>query len=343
MKRIALFTALALALVAAPAQARLEGEHFSQRGPGVVVQRPSASGGEQLNFNQNGVASTSFRGSADRLVARVRTGSCSGHMVIAIDAKTVLDRVVTQRTWYPYSFAATVGSGQHTVSVAQDDKSASCDNRLRLDYVEATTALGWRSVGQPPLQDHDAAAAVVHRAEVRPNNAGANSYVPTDAQLAAFYSAPASADNPWSRYVTGRPGLQNPSTDDLIQWVANKWGITADWVRAEAVDESYWHQSAVGNNGTVMGILQIQAGANTGTEPLRWQSTAWNLDYYGATMRFYFDGACYWCGPNYGAGQEWNSIGAWYDLSPWGNQGAQDYVSRVKAELANRTWEKQGF
>jgi hypothetical protein len=343
MMRITLLTALALVLLAAPAQARLEGEQFSQKGPGLVVQGSSASGGEALLFGQNGAASTSFRGPAARFVLRARAGRCGGHMVFAIDGRTALDRVITQSTWQPYGVTVSVGTGQHTLSVAQDDQPASCDNRLRLDYVEAITSLGWRSAGQPPLQDRDAAAAVVHRAEVRPDNAGPNSYVPTDAQLAAFYSTSGSAENPWYRYVTGRPGLQSPSTDDLIQWAAIKWGITTDWVRAEAVDESYWHQSAIGNNGASKGIMQMKATASNGAEPLRWQSTAWNLDYYGATIRFYFDGYCSWCTPNYTSGHEWASIGAWFAPSPWGNQGAQDYVSRVQAELANRAWEQPGF
>jgi hypothetical protein len=98
----------------------------------------------------------------------------------------------------------------------------------------------------------------------------------------------------------------------------------------------------VGSNGT-KGLMQIGAGANTGTDPLRWKSTAWNLDYYGAVMRFYFDGKCYWCSPNYGAGQEWGSIGAWYEPTPWGNQGAKDYIGRVQAELSNRMWAQPGF
>ncbi len=207
---------------------------------------------------------------------------------------------------------------------------------------EKLTALGWRAVGEPPLSDAAAAAAVVHRAEVRPDNAGPNSYRPTDAELAAFHSAPDSADNRSLRYVTGRPGLQSPSTDDLIQWAAYKWGIATDWVRADAVDESYWRQSAVNSSG-MRGLMQIQATAKNGTEPLRWESTAFNLDFYGATIRFYFDGYCSWCGPNYSAGHEWDSIGAWYEPSPWRNQGAQDYVSRVQAELVNRRWEQPGF
>jgi hypothetical protein len=342
MKRITLLATLAFALVAAPAQARLEGEQFPQAGPGVVIQSSSASGGKVLRYDRNGTASTTFSGPAARFVLRARAGRCGGHAVVAIDGKSAFDRVITEPTFRGYGFAASVGAGQHTLSVSQDNQPGSCDNRLRLDFVEAFTALGWRSVGQPPLSDHDAAAVVMHQPEVRPDNAGANSYVPTDSELAAFHSAGASADNPWLQYVTGRPGLSSPSTDDLIQWAANKWGITADWMRAEAVDESYWHQSAVGSNGT-KGLMQIGAGANTGTDPLRWKSTAWNLDYYGAVMRFYFDGKCYWCSPNYGAGQEWGSIGAWYEPTPWGNQGAKDYIGRVQAELSNRMWAQPGF
>jgi hypothetical protein len=38
MKRITLLTALALAPLATPVQARLEGEQFSQPGPDVLVQ-----------------------------------------------------------------------------------------------------------------------------------------------------------------------------------------------------------------------------------------------------------------------------------------------------------------
>ena len=44
-----------------------------------------------------------------------------------------------------------------------------------------------------------------------------------------------------------------------------------------------------------------------GTEPLRWRSTAFNLDVYGATLRYYYDGRCSWCGPGYAPGQSWNS------------------------------------
>jgi hypothetical protein len=145
-------------------------------------------------------------------------------------------------------------------------------------------------------------------------------------------------------------------------------------IRAVAVIESTWEQGARGDrkcgqtqaeyyfapayarttcsDGSLgvyesLGLTQIKDRLNRsphpGTEPLRWRSTAFNLDYYGATIRFYFDGDCSWCSPNYSAGHEWDSIGAWYAPSPWGNQGAQDYVTRVQAALANRTWEQPSF
>ena len=40
------------------------------------------------------------------------------------------------------------------------------------------------------------------------------------------------AFNPYYRYVDGRDGLLRPSTDDLIQWAAHKWGIPENWLRA---------------------------------------------------------------------------------------------------------------
>src|SRR5919204_575681 len=65
-----------------------------------------------------------------------------------------------------------------------------------------------------------------------------------------------------------------------------------------------------------MGIAQVKwtpdGAVGAGTEPLRWLSTAFNLDYYAATLRYYYDGACNWCGPDYSPAQGWKSAGAWY-------------------------------
>ncbi|PZS11770.1 MAG: hypothetical protein DLM64_05985, partial [Solirubrobacterales bacterium] len=234
----------------------------------------------------------------------------------------------------------------------------------------------WAPVGSVPFSDATAAALVAHQAESRPDNSAANDYVPTDAQLGAFqssldaYGETPARYNPLYRYVTGRPGLSNPSTDDLIQWAAHKWGIPEDVIRAQMAVESWWHQSQLGDRTTVssswyglypvqaqiagtsdvyesMGVMQVRWHADdslsAGTEPLRWQSTAFNLDYYAASIRYYYDGYCSWCSAGYTAGQAWSSIGAWYEPSPWANADAQSYVQHVQADLTGRVWAQPGF
>ena len=234
----------------------------------------------------------------------------------------------------------------------------------------------WTAPGAMPLSDQQAAALVIHEPEQRPENVTANDYVPSESQLAAFYSAlnqygeTTVQSNPLYRYVTGRPGLANPSTDDLIQWAAHKWGIPEDWLRAEYVQESWWRQGTLGDLTTVagpvallyplaaqipgtdevyesMGITQVKwrpdGSVGAGTEPLRWESTAFNIDYQAATIRYYYDGYCGWCGAGYSAGQQWNSIGAWFEPSPWENPGQQSYIASVQKILSERTWEQPGF
>jgi hypothetical protein len=242
--------------------------------------------------------------------------------------------------------------------------------------VVAGPQVQWAPVGSRPLGDTQAAALVTHRPENRPANVAANSYVPSDAQLAAFASArdnygetPAQY-NPLYRYVDGRPGLAHPSTDDLIQWTARKWGIPEDWLRAEMAVESWWNQSQLGDLRTVsssdyllypasarvpgtsevyvsMGVMQVSwrpDGTNDpGTDPLRWASTAFNLDYFAATVRYYYDGLCTWCGAGYGPGQTWASIGGWYNPSPWNNAGAQTYITKVKSYVTSKPWTRVGF
>jgi hypothetical protein len=234
----------------------------------------------------------------------------------------------------------------------------------------------WPAVGTNPLSDAQAAALVTHVPETRPNNAAANDYVPSDAELQAFHAAldnmgqRGDVVNPLRAYVTGRTGLGHPSTDDVIQWAAHKWGIPEDWMRAQAVVETYWRQEVLGDRTTVapalyaqyppqaqvpgtsdafqsMGLMQVRwvpdGSLNPGTEPLRWKSTAFNVDVYGAIVRYYYDGLCSWCTAGYAPGQAWNSIGAWFNPYPWINPGAQNYVATVQQRLAERTWASSDF
>jgi hypothetical protein len=100
-----------------------------------------------------------------------------------------------------------------------------------------------------------------------------------------------------------------------------------------------------------MGISQIKWTADgkvgAGTEPLRWESTAFNADYQAATIRFYFDDPggrrTAWGDPTFKSGNAWNSVGGWFSSYPWLNPGQLHYVPLVQARLAARTWAQPGF
>lgn len=239
-----------------------------------------------------------------------------------------------------------------------------------------STRTTWSPVGASPLSDAQAAALVTRTPEIRPANASPNRYVPTDGELYQFRTATTRDGrtsvqaNPLIRHVTGRPSLSNPTTAELIQWTAHKWGIPEDWIRAQMAIESWWNQSQRGDRKTVsstaywqypaqarlagtrnvfqsMGVMQIKwrpdGSTHPGTEPLRWKSTAFNLDYYAATIRYYYDGLCRWCGRGYSAGQASASIGAWYSPYPWNNAGARGYAERMRSYLYKRVWERRRF
>jgi hypothetical protein len=210
--------------------------------------------------------------------------------------------------------------------------------------------------------------------------ASPNDYVPTAAQLRTFRHSRTSAGqlvttfNPYFRYVDGLDGMHNPSTDDLIQWAAHKWGIPEDWLRAEYVQESYWSAYQLGDLTAVsstdyklyppqsripgrldvyqsLGITELKwrpdGSVGAGTEPLRWQSTAFNIDYQAAMVRFYYDnpeGArTAWGDRTYTPCQAWNSIGGWYEPYPWRNAGQEYYVSEVQQQLSSRAWTSGSF
>lgn len=242
-----------------------------------------------------------------------------------------------------------------------------------------------------PLSDQAAASLVTHQRETRPYNAkpytvggkrypAANYYVPTSGQLRRFRSARLNDGStqdqfdPYFKYVDGRDGLRRPSTDDLIQWSAHKWGIPEDWLRAEYVQESYWNDFQLGDQATVssawyrrypsqarvpgslsvyqsMGITQdkwIPDGSQgAGTEPLRWESTAFNLDYQAAVLRFYYDNPAgtrsAWGDSSYAPCEQWNSIGGWFEPYPWGNSSQEQYIAKVQQHLRDREWTTSSF
>ena len=235
----------------------------------------------------------------------------------------------------------------------------------------------WREPGSAPLSDAQAAERVRATREIRPANARANRYMPSKAELRAFHAARYEAGPndgalgddviPQQRFVTGH---FTGTTDEILQWSAHKWGIPEDILRAVAHQESTWQQNAVGDRERVrdsarypvqarasariayesMGLMQIKwrpdGSLHPGTEPLRWKSTAFNVDFYGAVVRFYYDGtARSWFGARsaYRLGREWESVGAWFQPTPWRSEAQLSYVAGVKAHLAARPWQSPRY
>lgn len=86
------------------------------------------------------------------------------------------------------------------------------------------------------------AAAAVHRStwEPRPQNNAANHTVPPPTLRT---TGPANAYGIHQQQLFGRiTGDFTGTTDEIIQWVAAKWGLPDDLLRAQAAWESNWYQ-----------------------------------------------------------------------------------------------------
>jgi hypothetical protein len=168
--------------------------------------------------------------------------------------------------------------------------------------------------------------------------------VPSGGELFAFFAR----NKTWGgcheglqRRVTGN---FTGTTDEILQWTAQKWGLDLDLVRAVALIESGWRMSYVGDGGDSYGIMQVRRSAHGGTFPLAAQSTAFNADYWGAHIRQYLDGCADWMRSRggYGRGDLWGSIGAWF-CGCWRDGGAEAYTSRVWAARYSQPWMRPGF
>ena|SRR2546423_5286936 len=155
-------------------------------------------------------------------------------------------------------------------------------------------------------------------------------------------------------YVKRVTGNFTGTTDEILQWGACKWGIELDIVRAQAVIESDWHQSTLGDCGgspipethgcQSLGILQIK-GANSppdypGTWPYAYQSTAFNVDYALAIRRACFDGKVTYLGNGYKAGDMWGCLGEWFSGTWYTNNAS--YIASAKQAYSNKTWNTYG-
>jgi hypothetical protein len=138
------------------------------------------------------------------------------------------------------------------------------------------------------------------------------------------------------RLMTRIDGDFTGTTNEIIEWAACKWGIDADTLRSQAVEESFWNQSQVGDEGQSFGLLQIKASQHPGTYPTSVESTAFNVDYGLARWRMCFEGDLDWLPPA-SVGDKWGCIGVHFS-GRWLDNGARKYISRVKEQLRERQW-----
>lgn len=238
----------------------------------------------------------------------------------------------------------------------------------------ATPTASQRFNTLPPgvtLPSESACAAHVRRNswEPRPDNTTANQSVPTTEQIAQL-----SVWGPAIGLDTKANGLQEQitgsftgTTDEILQWVACKWGIDEDIVRAEAIVESDWHQDQQGDqtedqalcppgtwNGNSCyqsyGILQVKYIFSPSSWPMSREDTAFNAEYAYGLIRTCYEGWMTYLSERtplpgyarYHAGDIWGCIGRWYS-GGWYDQGAVTYINEVKTALANEAWLRAGF
>jgi hypothetical protein len=197
-----------------------------------------------------------------------------------------------------------------------------------------------RPVGSEALSDRAAAARVDRsRWEPRPANRDENRRMPTRGELRYFRRH---SDMPYKRRVTGH---FRGTTDEILQWAAHKHGIAVNVVRAVAVQESWWRMSAVGDDGDSFGLMQVRRPYHC-CPFLAQRSTAFNVDYWGAIIRSYYDGQARWLntverGERYRAGDLWGSVGVWVS-GRWRTQQSLEYIRAVRRHRRERTW-RQGY
>jgi hypothetical protein len=128
--------------------------------------------------------------------------------------------------------------------------------------------------------------------EPRRENAAANGSPPTGPAPYGMASwSTAEADGPAYR---GRvDGDFTGSTDEIIQWASCKWGFPTDVNRAQAVVESTWRQSVVGDEGESHGLYQMKMTV-WGAYPNSSSSTAFNADWAMGLRRACYDGVMWY-------------------------------------------------
>lgn len=159
------------------------------------------------------------------------------------------------------------------------------------------------------------------------------------------------------------------TTDEILQWVACKWGIDEDVVRAQAAKESWWKQETLGDWTTneraclpghpigadgrfgecpgSAGLLQVRYEYSSNGFPGASTSTAYNADYAYSVWRTCFEGGEPWLnmvdrGQEYRPGDLWGCVGRWF-AGRWYTEAALEYIGAVQGYMAQRVWDTSDF
>ena len=238
-------------------------------------------------------------------------------------------------------------AGTITVGVVDDDHID--DGRAATPATAATAAVVVGKVhdvaGRCGVADAAPSArpGCVPPREIRPENAAAN------ANRAAAPTPTPAPTGPFSRVDGDFAG----TTDEIIQWAACKWGIDEDIARAQVIKESYWYQSANGDNGESWGLGQVRDTAHQSAFQYSVNartSSAYNLDYTYASWRACYEGVYTWFNTverngTYAAGDVWGCIGIWFSGRWYVNNDA--YLNQtgdsVRWHYNNKTWLTTNF
>lgn len=200
-----------------------------------------------------------------------------------------------------------------------------------------------------PSGEECAARVQRDRWEPRPENTQANRFVPDRVVIPAWDDFTEQATQ---QLVPRIDGKFTGTTDAILVWGACKWGLDADLLRAVAVQESDWRQSTVSDESnnpvdcvggdippcpTSFGIMQLKHIHKPGSYPLSQQSTAFNVDYYGALIRSCYEGWISYLDNSYGPGDIWGCVG-WHFSGEWKDPGSEHYILQVRHYFNSKPW-----
>ena len=248
------------------------------------------------------------------------------------------------------------GQGPTGGQVPSGDQGPSASQGLPEDHGPSDgQGRGEQDFGTLPVGTHlpsgQECAARVQRdqQESRPENTAANRFVPDQVSMPIWKDFTERANQ---QFVSRIDGKFTGTTGEILTWGACKWGLNADVLKAVAVQESDWRQSTVSdesNNAedcvggatppcpTSFGIMQLKDIALPGSYPLSQQSTAFNVDYYGARIRACYEGWVTYLHDDYGPGDLRDCVG-WHWSGHWKDAGAQRYIGRVDRYLDSKPW-----